>query len=106
MAKAAGLNVDSYHDEPPPLNEKRKAERLSRHLATVSYAEKALSTEPDNWVYDNSDGGVTLKPVTVSSHSSNRTLSGVEGPGEVVSYQLSVKTQNNNSPPPGSAILS
>lgn len=69
LAEAAGLKVSGYHDDPPPLNEKKRAERLSRHLATVTYVEKALRTEPDNWVYDNAGGGVTLKPVTVSSHA-------------------------------------
>jgi ATP-dependent DNA helicase DinG len=70
LAKRMNVEVESYDTDPPPLKTKRRAERIARDLQTLTYAENALRTEPDNWVLDGyQDGGVTLKPVTVSSHS-------------------------------------
>lgn len=70
LAKRYGEEVDTYVNDPPPLRTKRKAERITRDLQTLIYAEKALRTEPDNWVLDGyQDGGVTLKPVTIASHA-------------------------------------
>lgn len=70
LAKRMDVEMEEYVTDPPPLNTKRKAERVGRDLQTITYVENALRTEPDNWVLDGyQDGGVTLKPVTVASHT-------------------------------------
>lgn len=70
LAIKSGQEVNSYDNDPPPLNTKRRNERIVRDLQTVQYAESALRTEPDNWVLDGyKEGGVTLKPVTIGSHT-------------------------------------
>jgi Rad3-related DNA helicase len=70
LAIQSGHEIESYNTDPPPLNVKRQNERIVRDLQTIQYAENALRTEPDNWVLDGyKEGGVTLKPVTISSHT-------------------------------------
>lgn len=69
LAIEAGVEIEEYSNDPPPLNVKRRHERIVRDLQTIQYAENALRAEPDNWVLDGyKEGGVTLKPVTVASH--------------------------------------
>jgi len=69
----AGLQseFDNYEDESPPAGLKKELERVSGHWFKVKHAADSIRLNPDNWVYSEDDGALTLKPVTVEAYAGN-----------------------------------
>ena len=70
VMKSKGRDLADYKTDVPPQGLKREVEGLERQLQTLNYVERSLTLEPENWVLDgHRKGGITLKPVTISSHT-------------------------------------